>query len=136
MIPRGLLSKIGGALSIVSLLVLPLVGCTNQAMTWSSLDLLSDKSIGINIKVMLIIALLFAIVALLVNAKWALLVSGIGGLGTLLTAYIIFKQEFKGFSSAFELKTGGYLAIIGFILILGDAVLPSSRQEAPKDDPI
>ena len=131
MLPKGLLSKIGGLLAVISLTVLPLTGCGSY--TISGIDLLTMKdlkdSIRLAVPIPLIAAILCAIIALFARSKTVLLTSGLVGLGGLLASYLIVKLN----SNMGEMKMGGYFAIIGFLLIMGDAYLPSNSK-APNDE--
>ncbi|MBU2609620.1 MAG: hypothetical protein KJ606_01550 [Chloroflexi bacterium] len=135
MYQKGFASKIGGLLSLVSLLALPLFlkGCSNSSL--SGFDILMDEDIigykiSLGAKVFLIIAIVCAIGSLLVKSKWEYLGVGFSGLVFWLNAYETIRSSTKNFV---ELAIGGYIAFIGFILVIGEGLV-SARQKADHEE--
>lgn len=100
MYQKGFASKIGGLLSLVSLLALPLFlkGCSNSSL--SGFDILMDEDIigykiSLGAKVFLIIAIVCAIGSLLVKSKWEYLGVGFSGLVFWLNAYETIRSSTK-----------------------------------------
>lgn len=129
MLPKGLLSKIGGLLAVISLTVLPLAGCGNY--TLSGVEVLTSDNFSTGIKILLMISVLCAVGGLFSKSKAAFLVLGFAGLGSLLASYLVLRKELYG---NIEMKTGGYLSVIGFILILGDGFITDSRKMTNGND--
>ncbi|OGP64201.1 MAG: hypothetical protein A3K22_06205 [Deltaproteobacteria bacterium RBG_16_42_7] len=137
MVPKGLLSKIGGVFALISLLFLPLGGCGGASV--SGFDVLRAGDVGIGIKFMLLISICCAIAAFLLKKAPAFFVAGGGGLGGLFVAYIVARQSFP-----VEMKIGAYLAILGFGAILAEGFLMKQRDgnnsasnitQKPPDEP-
>ena len=120
---KGVLSKAGGILAIISLTVLPLAGCGNS--TVSGIEVLTTEDVSIGVKLLLIVSVLCAIGALFGKTRVVFLTLGLVGLGSLITSYVILRQEYY---NMIEMKTGGYLSIISFILILGDGFISSQNN--------
>lgn len=116
MLKKDLLAKIGGGLSLVSLLFLPLGGC--ERVTVTGLEVLRMGDVGFGIKLMLIISILCAIGSFFLKTVPAFFSAGGGGLGGLLIAFVAARQSFP-----VEMKIGAFLAIIGFGLVLVEGFL-------------
>lgn len=116
MLPKGMLSKIGGGVSLISLLLLPMVKGCGRSLT--GVDVLRVGDIPVGLKILLVIAILCAITAFFLKTALAFFFSGSGGLVGLLGAYTMARQKFP-----VELEIGTYLAIIGFGAILVEGFL-------------
>ena len=113
MITNGLLARIGGIVALISLTVLPLASCGGSSI--SGVEMLTTEGLNIEIKVFLLISIICALVAIIVYSKSWIWIVGFVGLGSLISSYLIFREEWN-----VELETGGYLSVIGFIMILSD----------------
>ncbi|OGV97840.1 MAG: hypothetical protein A3I04_01615 [Nitrospinae bacterium RIFCSPLOWO2_02_FULL_39_110] len=121
MLPKGVLSKIGGVLSLISLLFLPLVrGCQ---VSVTGFDVLKTGGVGPGIKLMLIISIVCAIVVFFLKTAIPFFITGGGGIGGLLGAYTIARQEIP-----LEIEIGTILSIIGFGLVLAEGFLLQSQK--------
>jgi len=121
MLPKGVLSKIGGVLSLISLLFLPLVrGCQ---VSVTGFDVLKTGGVGPGIKLMLIISIVCAIVVFFLKTAIPFFITGGGGIGGLLGAYTIARQEIP-----VEIEIGTILSIIGFGLVLAEGFLLQSQK--------
>lgn len=125
MLPKGLLSKIGGVLSLISLLFLPLVG--NWMVTVTGIDILKEaekwKGEFEIIGPMLVISLLCAIGSFFMKTAPAFFTAGGAGLGGLLIAYMATRSN-----PFLEFKGGAYLSIIGFGLVLAEGFLQTQTS--------
>ena len=119
--PKGVLSKIGGVLSLISLLFLPLVrGCQ---VSVTGFDVLKAGDVGPGIKLMLIISIACAIVVFFLKTAIPFFITGGGGIGGLLGAYTIARQKIP-----LEIEIGTILSIIGFGLVLAEGFLLQSQK--------
>lgn len=119
----GTLSKIGGGLSLISLLFLPLIKGCGQTMT--GVELLRADGVPGVIKLLIIVAILCAGSVFFLKTIPALFFSGGLGIGGLLAAYVQIERELV------KPDIGGILAVIGFGLILAEAFFQSSNKESP-----
>ena len=90
-------------------------------MTISGFDLIKMNDVSASVKIFSILALLFALAIVFIPKKSMIFFSSIGGLVSLLIAYIIVKGNMHsgndfGMSDAIELKSGSYLSVIGFLV--------------------
>ena len=121
-IKKVFLAKIGGGLSFISLLFLPLSkGC---GLTLTGSEVIRAADVPPIIKLLLIISILCAIVSFLLKSAHALFISGGAGLGGLLGAYTIARQDIP-----VELEIGAILTIIGFGLILIEGFMQKQKDE-------
>lgn len=125
MTPKGILAKIGGSISILSLLLLPLARGCGQTIT--GVDVLKEQSMGA-IKFYLIVSILCAVISLFFVKLYALLPCGILGLGALLINYNNARRLLP-----IEVEIGGYLALLGFVLIIISGFIPTDK---PKNEDI
>lgn len=121
--------KLGGMLTLVSFLFLPVAGC--GSLTFSGIDLMKMDSISVTVRIFAILAMLCALVIVFVPDKTVVFFSAIGGFIALLIAYFSVKSKMDtgdsfGISNAFELKSGSYLSIIGLVV---SAVASKSKNE-------
>jgi hypothetical protein len=129
MLQKGMLTRIGGGLALICLMFLPLGGCFNK--TFSGSDLLSHSSVPGGVKLLLIISILSAFCAFFLNAAIQCFISGGVGMTGLIGVYTLLSQKYPDV----ELKIGGYLAMIGFGLILVEGFIlqkkePGEQQES------
>lgn len=122
MIPKGMLSKIGGVLALVALLFLPLGGCGGASL--SGFDVLSSGKVGAGIKFMLLISAGCAVAAFFLKKAPALFSTGGGGIAGLIAGFVIARQSFP-----IEMRVGAYLSMLGFILVLAEGFM--ARQLGP-----
>ncbi len=113
--PRGLLSKVGGVIALVSIVFLPIGGCGDIGLT--GFEVLRDNDIPGLIKVLIGISILCAFIALFVKFYVGLVASGAIGITGLLTSYLIARKDIP-----VDLKAGAYLALIGFGLVLAEGI--------------
>lgn len=118
-IKSGVLSKAGGILALISLLFLPLGGC--EGITLTGIDALKYSDVSQTIKVMLIFSMACAVLTFAVKSAEAYFTTGGVGVGSLLLAYMIARQDVP-----VDLKAGGYLAILGFGLVLIEGLMTNN----------
>lgn len=123
MLPKGMLSKIGGGLSLISILFLPLVkGCGKSITGFEVLKDAPTSDFGM-VKIMLIVSIVCAIGAFLLKTAIQFFITGGGGIGGLLGAYTLARQK-----APVELEIGVILSIIGFGLILAEGFLLQKQK--------
>ncbi len=120
--PKGLLAKVGGILSLLSIIFLPIAGCDQVGIT--GLEVLRAGDIGILIKALLVISISSAFISLFVKSYITLFACGGVGASGLLISYIMIRQKVPA-----ELKMGAYLALIGFGLIAIEGFLSKQKME-------
>ncbi len=123
---KGIMSKIGGVLSIISLLLLPLVRGCGQSIT--GFQALEAGDVGIEIKLLLGIAILCAIGALILKKAIHFFGAG-GGFAGLFGAYTVARQSFP-----VEMDIGTFTAIIGFLLILAEGIIQKQKEDNKSQD--
>ena len=121
--------KLGGLVVLVCFLFLPIAGC--GSMTISGFDLFKMKDISATVKIFAGLAMLCAAVVVFLPDKSLVFFSAIGGIITLIIAYLIAKGKMSsgddlGMSNAIDLKSGSYLSLIGFAL---SAVVSKVKNE-------
>ena len=109
--------KLGGLVVLVCFLFLPVAGC--GSVTISGFDLFKMKDISATVKIFAGIAMLCAAVVLFLPNKSLVFFIAIGGIISLVIAYLIAKGKMSsgndfGVTNAIDLKSGSYLSIIGF----------------------
>ena len=115
---KGLLARIGGIIAVVSLTVLPLASCGGSSI--SGVEMLTTEGLNLEIKAFLAISILCAIAAFFARSRLGIWIVGLVGLGSIIASYLLFREEWN-----VELETGGYLSVIGFVLILSENFLLS-----------
>ncbi len=120
--PKGLLSKIGGVLSLISLLFLPLVKGCGQSITGFEVLKAGDVPGG-----MLIISIVCAIVVFFIKTAIPFFITGGGGIGGLLGAYTVARKNLP-IDIEIEIEIGTILSIIGFVLILAEGFLLQKQK--------
>ena len=111
--------KLGGLVVLVCFLFLPVAGC--GSMTISGFDLFKMKDISATVKIFAGVAMLCAAAILFLPSKSLVFFSAIGGIISLVLAYLIAKGKMSsgddlGVSNAIDLKSGSYLSLIGFAI--------------------
>lgn len=127
MLQKGLLSKIGGIVALISILFLPVGGCGKLGLTGIEILSATDKEIEIpsEIKLMIVFSLISAFLAIFMTEVLILFICGSCGIAGILIAYQISRSKVP----VVELKIGAFLAIIGFALVLVEGFLLSKRQD-------
>ena len=121
--------KLGGLVVLVCFLFLPVAGC--GSVTISGFDLFKMKDISATVKIFAGIAMLCAAVILFLPNKSLIFFTAIGGIISLVIAYLIAKGKMSsgndfGMSNAIDLKSGSYLSLIGFSI---SAVVSKVKNE-------
>ena len=121
--------KLGGLVVLVCFLFLPVAGC--GSMTISGIDLFKMKDISASVKIFAGLAMLCATAILFLPDKSLIFFSAIGGLISLIVAYLIAKGKMSsgdnlGMANAIDLKSGSYLSMIGFAI---SAVVSKIRND-------
>lgn len=106
----------GGIVAIAAIFFLPMVGgggCGSHFVTGT--DIIKSNEIGGIVKILLVIALMCAVLAIFLKAAVPTLTSGVVGLAVLIIAYLSVKSVD---SVSVELKVGAYFTIFSFIFIV------------------
>jgi len=93
---------------------------------------LTNSPIKIAVLAPLVVSVLFAIIALFFRTKVELLASGVAGMVFFLASYLILKAN--AIRVIMDMKAGGYLSVIGFLLIIGDAFLSTGTKASEDED--
>lgn len=131
--------KLGGMLAIVCFLFLPVAGC--GSMTITGIDLVKMKDIDASVKLFAVLAMLCAIAIIILPDKTLAFFSAIGGLISLLIAFLIMKGKMSsgndfGMSNAIELKSGSYLSMLGFIISAAVSKVKNEIISNPTSNPL
>lgn len=105
-----IISKVGGAIAIVSILFMPVVGCGGD--TANGIDLVQSKNISGDIKACIVVCMLCGLLILLLRTQIQQALSGIIGIVALLGGYMLAKDKLQ----MLDLKAGYYLSLMGFAL--------------------
>src|ERR1700729_699493 len=103
-----LLSKLGGAIAIISILFLPVVGCGGENA--NGIQIVQSDHVSSDIKAFIIVAIACGVLILLLKTSIQLALTGVAGIASLLIGYFMAKDKLGGV----DLKAGYYFAIIGF----------------------
>ena len=134
--------KLGGLVVLVCFLFLPVAGC--GSMTISGIDLFKMNDISATVKIFAGLAMLCAVAILFLPDKSLIFFSAIGGLISLIVAYLIAKGKMSsgdnlGMSNAIDLKSGSYLSMIGFAISavvskIRNDLFPSQQNSPPSQN--
>lgn len=105
-------SNAGATLALIFILFAPVVGCGSQNM--NGIDLLSNNGIDAQIKIFILLALVFAGVIFFLKAHLHSVFCAILGALSLFIAYLIAHSK----NEAIELKIGAFVAFIGYAIII------------------
>ncbi len=105
---KKLLSYLGAALAVFCILFAPVVGCGETNL--NGLQIIQDKSVGTDIKLFIIIAIICGVTIFFLKKNLHLVASAIAGAVALLIAYLIAHSKNEGI----ELRFGAFLAFIGY----------------------
>ena len=103
-----LLSYLGAAVAVLSILFAPVVGCGETNL--NGLQIIQDNSVGTEVKLFIIIAIICGVIIFFLKKHLHLVASAIAGAVALLVAYLIAHGENEGI----ELRFGAFLAFIGY----------------------
>ena len=115
----------GAGLALVALLFLPLGGCHGAGMT--GIEALGSHDITGGVKFLLFICIACAGLGLLAYSAGLCFATGAGGIASLLIAYTVIRQNVP-----IDLMIGSYLAILGFIGLVGEGTRQASSNK-PND---
>ncbi|GEM_PF-3938042 len=105
---KKLLSYLGAALAVICILFAPVVGCGESNL--NGLQIIQDKSVGADIKVFILLAIICGVLIFFLKKHSHLAVSAIAGALSLFIAYLIAHSKNEGI----ELRFGAFLAFIGY----------------------
>lgn len=105
-----IIAKITSSAAVLFILFLPLIGCQGEELT--GVELISHDDMWVEVKVLLVVAIVFGGVVLLLSNRVHMGVSALLAVAALTIAFFIAttKNEF------FELRNGAYFALIGFLV--------------------
>lgn len=103
-------SGTGGAIAVVCILFLPVIGCGNE--TINGIEIVQSRNVSVEIKFFIVLSVIAGVAILFLKQQVAAFVAGIIGLASLLFSYLIAHNKMQ----AIELKMGAYLAMIGFVI--------------------
>jgi hypothetical protein len=107
---RKTISNIGGAIAVISILFLPVVGCGGENV--NGIQIIQSDHVSSDIKAFFSVAIICGGLIFLFKNYVQLAITGIVGILSLLIGYLIAKDKINGI----DLKAGGVLGIIGFLV--------------------
>ena len=118
-----LISKLGGAVAVVSILFLPVVGCGGENV--NGVQIIQSDHVSSDIKAFIVVAIACGGLIFILKNYIQLAVTAIAGIASLLIGYLIAKDKIGGI----DLKAGGILGIIGFLITAIISFLNSSENK-------